>query len=338
MSKHPTHSIQFTLSWQGLLSDYVRAIAWSNQEQILAASSAAGEVILWDTDSMIQLQSATDESVDCLGFSSNGQFLAVGGQAGWVKIWDISTQTLIATLENSSAWIDCLEWSLTENILAFGVNRQVKIWDISTQEFQAILDFQNSSILSLNWHSQGQHLAVGGQGGVKVWNRNNWEAEPTFMTVPGASLDTAWSKVGNYLASGNLDRTISLMEWGNPPPWLMQGFPGKVNYVAWSNTSPQLASACQEGIVIWERQGDNWQSHVLDAHTGFVDAIAFSPGQSILASAGRDGCIYLWDKAKHHIQTLTGVETGFSCLAWSPSGHQLAAGGQEGDLLIWTES
>ncbi|MGK7875918.1 MAG: WD40 repeat domain-containing protein [Xenococcaceae cyanobacterium] len=335
----------FTLQWQGTLSDYVRAIAWSPNSRILAASSAAGEVALWESDQLSLLQQGDNQSVDCLSFSHDGQFLAVGGQNGSVKIWHLQPEKiqLVSTLENAPAWVDQIGWSPVEHLLAFGVGRQVQLWYAETGEVSKTLDFEASSVLGIAWHPQGKFLAVCGHGGVKVWNREDWDADPYLLEVPGASIGAAWSADGKYLASGNLDRTISLLEWNNPPPWLMQGFPGKVSKIAWSdsltkNGSPLLASACMEGIAIWEREpltGENWQNYVLEKHEGFIQAIAFQPGSFLLASAADDGRVYLWHQAKQVSQTLKGANRGFSCLAWNFHGQQLAAGGQSGELLIW---
>lgn len=38
---------EFDLHWQGMLADYVTAIAWSPDGKTLAAISAAGEVVLY---------------------------------------------------------------------------------------------------------------------------------------------------------------------------------------------------------------------------------------------------------------------------------------------------
>jgi WD40 repeat protein len=42
--------LRFEQHWQGMLSDYVTAIAWSDCGEFLAASSAVGEVTLWRVD------------------------------------------------------------------------------------------------------------------------------------------------------------------------------------------------------------------------------------------------------------------------------------------------
>jgi len=286
------------------------------------------------------LQLEGDFSLDCLGFSNDGKWLAAGGQAGKIQIWRLAEQSqsfeLITNLDCGTAWLDCLAWHPQSNLLAFAVNRELKIWDAQTQEIAQNLDFEVSSIFNLSWHPQGNYLAASGHGGVKVWQSDNWQQKPNKLQVPGASLDCAWSSDGKYLASGNLDRTISLLDWGNPPPWLMQGFPSKVSQVAWSHYAdkPLLAASCQEGITIWQfdHQSKNWQNNILQ-HQKMVQAIAFSPNSALLASAGDDGELKIW-QGKKLIQTLK-AKSGFSCLAWHPTGQYLAAGKQNGELTIW---
>lgn len=78
--------VLFEQKWQGNLSEYVTAVAWS-PDGILAASSAAGEVVLWQDGSLINLLPGGLASIDCLAFSADGKFLAAGGQDGQVRVW-----------------------------------------------------------------------------------------------------------------------------------------------------------------------------------------------------------------------------------------------------------
>lgn len=334
----------FKLADKQQFDEYIRGLAWSPNGDLLAIISAGGELALWKQGKIDFLQLKSNHSLDCIGFSADGKWLATGGQAGQIQIYRLvansRTFELTATVDCGTAWIDSLVWHPQDNLLAFAVNRQIKIWDGKTQKIIATLDFSASSVFSLAWNPQGNRLAASGHGAVKVWDSSNWKQTPYQLEVPGASLDCAWSSDGQYLASGNLDRTISLLHWDHPPPWLMQGFPGKVSQVVWSNhpNQPLLAASCQEGVIIWhfDPQSQNWQSHVLQ-HQKIVEAIAFSPNSSLLASAGKEGCIQIWQQGKQQIQTLKGV-TGFSGLAWHPTGQYLAAGGQEGELMIWQPS
>ncbi len=340
--------------WRGALEDYVTAVAWSPDGKTLAASSAAGEVVLWHTSgttagTVSTLLGGAGQSVDCLGFST-GSLLAAGGQDGQVRIWRVPAAGAIPVSPLHSlkyeAWVDRLAWSPAGNQLAFCTGRQVRVWDAGAQAVVAALNFEASSVLDLAWHPTGECLAAAGYGGVKIWNSQNWDEDPWILDVPSATQVLAWSADGNYLACGNLDRTVAVLQWGNSHPWVMQGFPGKVRRLAWSDKAsglgaPLLAAAGGDSISVWEKQPDDfvgWDAWVLEGHSGAVGAIAFQPGTFLLASASEDGQVCLWHQVRQFAQLLEGAERGFSCLAWDAGGDKLAAGGRGGELLVWWKS
>jgi WD40 repeat protein len=341
---------EFQPHWQGALSDYITAIAWSPDGNSLAACSANGEIVVVNagTLELSSIQDAGHQSVDCLAFSHDGQFLAVGGQDGQVKIWRLQSDAfeLIETLDNGSIWVDRLVWNPLTHELAFSLGRYVQIWDAQAREVVTTLNFEASSVLGMDWRSDGKYLALAGYQGAKIWNAQDWDDDSEALLFPTASVAVAWSTDNQFLATGNLDNTLTVTEWENPYPWVMRGFPGKVRQLAWSQAKtalavPLLATCSTDTIVVWERHNDEevgWANRGLKGHEGVVQAISFQPKTLLLASAAEDGWVALWQNADQLFQTLDGAASGFACLAWHPQGHQLVAGGQSGELIIWSNS
>lgn len=357
------------LLWQQTLADYVTAMVWlpvgTSPAQRLVVSSAAGEVVCYSPTpttkvSRLVLQAATGQSIDCLAVSFDGQFVAAGGQSGEVKIWRLpscspnsqpiesqpieSPIELLTTLANAPAWVDRMAWNPQKNLLAFSLGRYVQVWDADTQDIVTTLNFEHSSVLDITWHPAGDRLTVAGYQGIKVWAVQDWDEDPNFLEIPSASAVIAWSPEGRYIASGNIDRTISVMEWENPTiPWVMRGFSGKIRQLVWTDTAlkrgaPILASSSSQSIVVWEKDPDEqigWDGRVIGEHDQRIQAMQFQPGTATLASAGADGWVVIWHKTTRIGQMLDGVSEGFSCLAWHPSGVQLAAGGQSGEVIVW---
>ena len=347
MNQSTVNSEEFELLSSQTLSDYVTAVTWSPQGTTLAATSGNGEVVLLQNDDLVTLQSGSGESVDCVAFSSDGQFLAIGGQNGQVKIW--RETELIATLENAPVWVDKLTWNPKSNHLAFSSGRKVQIWDADTRSLVVTLDFENSSPFAIDYRNDGNYLAIAGHRGVKVWNTQDWNQKPYILDLSSTSLAMAWSTDGKYLASGNLDKTIVVVESelllseNDPNPWILQGFPGKIRDVTWSEPNseleaPLLACSSIDGIVVWEKQpGEDagWEADILTNHAGVIQAIGFAPNNFLLASAASDGWLCLWENSQEVSQILTGVSDGFTSIAWHPLNNKIAAGGENGELFVW---
>lgn len=339
-------SPKFQPVFAGELSDYVTSLAWSAQG-LLASCSAAGDVAIADGETLTLIKPADGYALSQVLFSADGQFLAAAGQTGEVLIWHVDpgqSLTLIAALKNPGVWIDHLAWHPTRPELAIGLGHYVQIWDATLATSITTLDFAASSVLGLAWYPTGEYLAVGGYQGIQVWRAADWDQDPQYLPLMSACVGLAWAGSGKFLAAANMDRTLSVWSWGEISPWEMRGFPGKVKQLVWSDCpvpdsdeqSPLLASSCAEGIVVWERDQDlGWASRILDLHQQAVVTIAFQPHSLLLASAGTEGWICLWDQARSAIQILEGVTAGFSTLVWDSEGGLLAAGGQAGEVLVW---
>jgi WD40 repeat protein len=336
---------QSELQWQGQLSDLVTGLVCSPNGNGWAASSAAGEVV-WNAGLMdsVVLQAADDRSIDGIAFSADSRWLAAGGQAGQLLIWNcdkIDRPPQLAAKIDCGKWIEHLVWHPTESYLTTTSGSQLEIWDLIKSESMLVWKFDKSSIFDLAWHPAGEYLAVAGYKGVQIWAPRDRLASSYNIGVDTASLNVAWANDGRYLAAGNLDRTLTIVDWLNPEDaWTLQGCPGKIRQLAWiaGTTTPCLAVASGNTIVLWNLTPDGitWNGQLLEGHQDSVEVLAAHPHAPIFGSGAADGYTCLWSASGESQEILNHeILSRFTALAWHPDRAYLGTGSQSGEIGWW---
>uniref|UniRef100_A0A1I8B332 WD_REPEATS_REGION domain-containing protein n=1 Tax=Meloidogyne hapla TaxID=6305 RepID=A0A1I8B332_MELHA len=150
-------------------------------------------------------------------------------------------------------------------------------------------------------------------------------------------ISVQFSPNGSTLASGSGDKTQTLT-----------GHQHWVLCVAWSHDGNKIASACKQGIIlIWEYDNGTSKFRLFRKLTGHKQWI-----NALLASAGRDATIRIWDIIKSHTLFVLGGHTAsvyslkshleniilliFKVTALRWSGNDLIySGSQDRTIKVW---
>lgn len=101
--------------------------------------------------------------------------------------------------------------------------------------------------------------------------------------------------------------------------------------------STEGVSFSSSSIVLRPRQfADNPWTIEFSHHRGPVHDVSFSPDGTLLATAGQDGTVRIWQSKDFKLtQVLCKHSASVNCLAWHAQGMRLASGDSSGVVCLW---
>ena len=282
----------------------VFAIAASPDGSLWASGGKDATVRLWDVatrKSLAVFTGHTDEVTD-VAFSPIGDSLASASEDGTIRIWPVGGKGEPRVIQACVDRLFDVCYSPDGRLIAScGYEKLLRVWNAATLELETELDGHAGYLEAVTFSHDGQTLvAADDHGFAYAWSVSDWQLKTDRGFPHEQYFSLATSPVDDLIAGGGRMRRI--------PIW---------------NVAGKLLEQTAE---------------FRDGHLEWIQALAFSPRERLLASADKVGVIQLWNLDTQDRHTVLGHSDQVWSLAWSPDGMVLASAGGSGVIRLWDGS
>lgn len=306
-------------------------------------------------DAILVLREHSSETLAIAASPTNRNLLITGGMDDVGLIWDLELQSSIAKVDGGKESVSSVAFSHDGKYAALGSeNGAISIvYMDGTIAPGKPLDGPGDAIHFLSWHPRGPVLLAGSADSVAyMWNVAKFQFMTAFAGHEDAVTCGEFSSDGKLVITGSPDCSVRVWSptTGETLVRIQTGIAGLRGVfhgadihclsVGSENTTADrlIISGCAAGNVFITHRETGHIVCELPKHEGGVECVSFAPSGMkplLVASAGADGIIRVWDVERSMERCRLEHEGVISKVLWHPSKPVLFSASSEGSIAVW---
>ena len=290
------------------------------------------EIRVWNLETRTTSLTLTGHtgSILSLAASPDGKRLVTSSADAKVKVWELATGKLEADLAGVKGLVFAVAFSPNGQAVALGGGdprgeSELKLWDVASRKERMSYKGHEGPVFAVAFAPDGKTVASGGlDQTVRFWNVANGDELRSIRGHKAPIWSVAYDPAGQRITSASWDETVKVWDATSP-----QGFQLLTNVASYSTCfSPDgrfLVMSGGRGLEVVELGASSAPFVVPDYKANDL-VVAIAPDGSVLASAGDDQKITLWEVGTwRRIGVLKGHLAKIWHLAFAPDSRTLAS-------------
>jgi RNA polymerase sigma factor (sigma-70 family) len=312
----------------------IRHVAVAPDGRIAVVAGDDNPVRLFDltTGSLLRVLITYSQTPSCLAFSPDGKLVASASYDGTARVHEVDTGKEVSQPQSKKAVFYSLCFAPDSKTLLAGEDKAVSFWDARTGQLQQRVQGIAGHVGAIQFAPDGKTFAGGtSEGVIHIWETaaaavrqlHKIRAHADGVHALGFSAD------GAVLASGGSEHAVRLWDTKSAKQInTLIGHQERVTTVAVAPGGKVIATAAWDcSIRLWDgdtgqelrRLGWTPKENLPLGTSKFVNSLSFSADGKLLAAAGYEDKVLLWDVARGEpVRSFPGV---FAALA--PDGKHL---------------
>jgi dipeptidyl aminopeptidase/acylaminoacyl peptidase len=156
-------------------TDWITAVAFSPNGQMLATADRNGGISLWDPESGQELFTLAGHKsgVTALSWRPDSKLLASASEDGTVKIWEVQEGKAIKSWAAHGSGVLCVSYSMDGQLVSCGRDNTVALWDANGSKKRTFEFFGNIPLRVVFSNDSTKIIATDFEGRCAVWSTSD---------------------------------------------------------------------------------------------------------------------------------------------------------------------